>query len=284
MKKKKTRNIDYAKPLLITAITAVTTIATTIYLTMPAKTSDDKKKPFTGRNFAHRGLFSKDQTVPENSVKAFELATEAGYGIELDVHITKDNKVVVFHDDTLDRVCGIDGRIEDCNWSDLKNLRLYETTESIPLLQEVLDMIAGRIPIILELKPDKRRSELCEHTYRHIINYSGEICIESFDPRIVAWFRKNAPNILRGQLSQPPKDYKNSTSIVKAFLVGNLLTNCLSRPNFIAYKIGKKPLLLRLNHMLGAMKVAWTSHSPSSEKENDAVIFEHYKPGQFLTK
>ncbi len=260
------------------AVTAAA--ATAIYLTKPGKASKEQKAPFVGRNFAHRGLFSEDQFVPENSLTAFDLAADAGYGIELDVHITEDDRIVVFHDDTLERVCEVEGRVENYLWSELKNLTLCGTSETMPLLSDVLNVVAGRSPIILELKPDKRRNELCERTLEFIRSYNGDICIESFDPRIVAWFRISAPDILRGQLSQPPADFAGDASKITAFAVGNLLTNVISRPHFIAYKIGKKPFLVRLCHVMGAIKVCWTAHDPSAEQKNDMVIFEHYRPSQ----
>lgn len=251
-----------------------------VYLTKPAKATQEQKAPFLGRNFAHRGLFTEDQFTPENSLTAFDMAAEAGYGIELDVHITEDDRIVVFHDDTLERMCDEEGRVEDCLWAELKSLSLAGSDETIPLLSDVLNVISGRCPIILELKADKRRSELCERTLEFIRSYNGDICIESFDPRIVGWFKKNAPEILRGQLSQPPADFEGSTSKLQAFALGNLLTNCVARPHFVAYKLGKKPLTVRLCELLGAIKVAWTAHDPAAELSNDVVIFEHYRPSQ----
>ena len=254
--------------------------ASAIFLTKPGKASRVQKAPFVGYNFAHRGLFSEDQFIPENSLTAFNLAADAGYGIELDVHLTEDDRIVVFHDDTLERACESEDRVEGCLWSELKNLPLFGSNETMPLLSDALNVIAGRCPVIIELKPDKRRRELCERTLEFIRSYNGDVCVESFDPRIVAWFRRNAPDILRGQLSQPAADFAGDASKITAFAVGNLLTNCIARPHFVAYKIGRKPLMLRLCHAMGAMKVGWTSHEPSAEKKNDAVIFEHYRPCQ----
>ena len=251
-----------------------------VYLTKPARASAEQKAPFFGRNFAHRGLYTEDQFTPENSLTAFDMAAQAGYGIELDVHITEDDRIVVFHDDTLERMCEEEGRVEDCPWAEIKSLSLAGSDETMPLLSDVLNVIGGRCPIILELKADRRRNELCERTLEFIRSYSGELCIESFDPRIVGWFRKNAPDILRGQLSQPPEAFEGSVSKLKAFCLGNLLTNFIARPHFVAYKIGRKPLTVRLCEALGAIKVAWTAHDPSAELCNDVVIFEHYRPSQ----
>lgn len=109
--------------------------------------------------------------------------------------------------------------------------------------------------------------------------YTGDYCIESFNPFIVRWFRLNAPEVVRGQLANPPKDYNGEVSPVSAFLLGNVLLNFLARPQFIAYKIAPKPFSVKVCEALGAMKVCWTSHEWANERGNDTVIFEFYKPG-----
>ena len=218
-----------------------------------------QKAPFWGRNFAHRGLHSRDKSVPENSLKAFELASAAGYGMELDVQLTKDGQVVVFHDDELRRVCGVEGKVWDYTFSELQKFSLCGT----------------RGAIICELKNGPRNRELCKKTYDLIAAYPGEICVESFNPMIVAWFRFHAPELLRGQLATD--EYKDRSAL-QGFLLRNCLLNFLARPQFIAYKLVKRPLTVRFSELLGAMRVAWTSHEPRNEKGQDAVIFEFYKP------
>lgn len=250
------------------------------YLAAPAKANDEQKRAFIGRNFAHRGLYREDQQIPENSLTAFDLAAAEGYGIELDVHITADDRLVVFHDDTLERMTDEEGVVEELLWRELRELCLGDSSERMPLFSEVLNIIDGRVPIILELKPDSRRGELCERVLEFIRTYNGEICIESFDPFIVGWFRKHAPDILRGQLSQPPKDFSDDISPIKAFLLGNVFTNFIARPHFLAYKIGKKPFGAKLCELMGAIRVGWTAHEPSAEEYEDAVIFEYYRPSQ----
>ena len=230
------------------------------------------------KNFAHRGLHKKDKTVPENSLAAFERASSYGYGIELDVQLSKDGQVVVFHDDTLNRVCGVDSRVDEKTYDELSKISLCGTTQTIPLFSEVLKTVRGRGPLIVELKNGKRNEELCEKTYALLSKYSGEYCIESFNPFIVRWFKKNAPEVIRGQLANPPKDYNGEVGPITAVILGNCLLNFLSRPQFIAYKITPKPFTVKLCEALGAMKVAWTSHDWVNEKFYDAVIFEFYKP------
>ncbi len=265
------------KTKLIVAAAAAATAALPVLIAAPKKPTELQKFPFWGKNFAHRGLHTRDKSVPENSLEAFRLASEAGYGIELDVQLSKDGYVVVFHDDTLNRVCGVDSRVDEKTLDELQELRLCDSEYTIPLFSEVLEVIDGRGPLIVELKNGKRNKELCEKTYALLKNYKGDVCVESFNPFIVAWFKKNAKEMLRGQLAAPIEEYKDMPKI-QGFILSNTLLNFLARPNFIAYKIGKRPFMVRLSEKLGAMRVGWTSHDPSSEKDRDAVIFEFYKP------
>ncbi len=246
----------------------------------PGSASRRQKAPFLGRNFAHRGLHSRDKAVPENSLEAFRLAAEMNYGIELDVQLSKDGQVVVFHDDTLDRVCGVHGRVDEFDYSELKEMKLCGSRWGIPLFSEVLHTVNGRGPIICELKRGRHNRELCRKTYDLISSYRGEICIESFDPTIVAWFRFHARDLVRGQLAMPASEYPDDTpgGKVFSFLASRTLLNFLGRPQFIAYKIGKQPPAVRMAQLLGAMRVAWTSHEPRNEHGKDCVIFEFYKP------
>lgn len=250
-----------------------------LFLLAPGTSSRRQREPFMGTNVAHRGLHSRDKSVPENSLEAFRLAAEAGYGIELDVQFSKDKQVVVFHDDTLDRVCGVHARVDELTYDELKELRLCGSDQIIPLFTEVLGVIRGRSPIICELKNGRNNRELCEKTYEIISGYRGDICVESFNPMIVAWFRFHAKDLLRGQLAQPMRFYDAETmSAPLAYALGHTLFNCLARPQFIAYRIGFRPLSVRMSELLGAMRVGWTSHEPRNEAGRDTVIFEFYRP------
>ena len=260
-------------------ICAAVAAALPVFLVAPGRASKRMKAPFLGANVAHRGLHSRDKSVPENSLEAFRLAAEAGYGAELDVQLTRDGQVVVFHDATLDRVCGVPGRVDEFSFEELQQFRLCGTEERIPLFSEVLEVIRGRGPLIVELKTGKRNRELCRKTYAMLQNYQGEVCVESFDPLIVAWFRIHGRDLLRGQLSAPTEEYvKDGYKPALGFVLSHVLPNLLGRPHFIAYKIGPRPLTVRLSELLGAMKVGWTSHDPRSEKGRDTVIFEFYRP------
>ena len=255
-------------------------LAAPVVLLAPGQAPDSKKAPFLGRNFAHRGLHSEDQSVPENSLEAFERAAAAGYGMELDVQLSRDGQVVVFHDDTLDRACGVAARVDELDYDELSKLSLFGTQARIPLFSEVLALIRGRTPLIVELKTGARNDELCEKTWALLRTYPGAFCIESFNPLIVAWFRFHAPTVLRGQLAQLPEEYvRSGRKIAEALVLGNTLLNVAARPQFIAYRIGPKPFAVRFAEALGAMPFGWTSHSRDSEAGRDAVIFEYYTPG-----
>ena len=128
-------------------------------LLAPGRASAGQKAAFIRRNYAHRGLHTKDQSIPENSLRAFGLAVENGYGMELDVQLSKDGQVVVFHDDTLNRICGVDKRVDEMTYEELKKLSLAGSiNDHIPLFSEVLAMVNGDTPLIVELKTGKRNN------------------------------------------------------------------------------------------------------------------------------
>jgi len=250
-----------------------------LFCIAPKKANDSQKAPFSGLNIAHRGLYTFDQSVPENSLAAFSAAAEKGYGVELDVHLTADKQVVVFHDARLERMCGVDCSLEKLTLEELRQYRLAGTDQVIPLLSEVFQVLNG-LPVVLEIKHSTtgRGALLCQKTLELIRSYGGPVCVESFDPTLIRWFKKNAPDLLRGQLSGQTRHLRQDVPVPIAYILSHCMTNFLSRPNFIAYRIGKKPAAVRLSEHLGAMRVAWTSHDDQAEKGHDTVIFEHYLP------
>lgn len=266
------------KTALPVAGVAAVGAAVLLFAVAPGRANQEQKAPFMGRNIAHRGLHTIDKSVPENSLAAFRAAVEHGYGVELDVHLTCDDRLVVFHDDTLERMCGVEGRVADFTYARLSALSLANTGETIPLLSQVLAVLGGKVPLVLEIKRSKRNRATCEQVRAMLRCYRGAYCVESFDPMVVRWWRENAPEVLRGQLSCQ-KEKLTDISKVKAFLLSHLLTNFLCRPQFIAYGIcEKKPWTVRLCEKLGAMRVAWTGRDWKSEETHDTVIFEFYRP------
>ena len=270
--------IFLALGLLILFISAV------IFCVAPGKLTPEAKrmaKVFYGLNCAHRGLYSKDQKIPENSIPAFAAARDGNYGVELDIQLSKDGQIVVFHDDVLNRVCNIDARVDSMDWDELSVLPLFDTDVCMPLLTDVLDVLKDT-PAIVELKSTGvNNNKLCEETLKLMREKGQNWCVESFDPRIVAWFRKNAPDVLRGQLSCLPGEY-NKISKKAAFILGNLLANFLSRPHFIAYSTSPQPPVVRLCRIMKPVNVVWTVQPEDDIKQfetnNDTIIFEHYTP------
>lgn len=235
---------------------------------------------FKGLFYAHRGLYDNQRGVPENSLPAFRAAAEKGYGVELDVQLSSDGSVVVFHDDTLDRVCGVHGNVIDFPLAELRRMKLLDTEESMPLFTDVLAVLQqGAGPVIVELKSGSRNSELCEKTLKILRAWAGIYCVESFDPGIVSWFRKNAPDIIRGQLAQPADCYAAGMPRYLKSLLSGCRFAFLNRPDFIAYKVGPRPARVLRMREKGVLLVGWTSRDYAKDaKENDGVIFESCTP------
>jgi len=189
-------------------------------------------------NYAHRGLWS--EKYPENSLSAFELAARRGYGIELDIRLSKDGRIVVFHDDDLRRMCGVNKRVRDLTLRELKTLRLKGTNESIPTLAEVLRLVHGRVPLLIEVKGNLPEPMLCAKAADLLDMYRGAFCVESFSPIILKWFKKHRPSYARGQLVTGLLGGNQRGKYIASFILSNMLTNFISRPDFIAINEKKR--------------------------------------------
>ena len=252
--------------------------AAAVFLTAPGRLSRSRRDTFVRRNYAHRGLHDDSKNIPENSEAAFRAAAERGYGVEIDVRMTSDDEPVVFHDDDLDRMCESPARVDETDSEQLAALRLGGTQEAIPSLDGALEAVDGRTPIIIELKHGKNDRLLCEKVLESIDGHTGSFCVQSFDPRILAWFRKNAPDIVRGQLICSLEELKREVPRPLAFVICHALTNVIARPHFISHKLGCKAIGVQMCEALGAMRFVWTSRSLGNEETNDAIIFEGYLP------
>ena len=241
---------------------------------------DSYKKTY----IAHRGLFDNLKNCPENSLKAFECAVRQGYGIELDVQMTKDKKLVVFHDDSLKRMCNIEKKISECTYEEIASYHLLESSQIVPLFSEVLSVIDGKVPVIIEVKTDSDYLELCEKVSEELNKYDGEYCIESFHPLVVAWFRINHPHIIRGQLSTHYRKDKINRNCIESFLLTNLLFNFYTRPDFIAYNHNyKNQFSYKLcKFFYKPINVAWTIRNKKELEEAnndfDIIIFDSFIP------
>lgn len=242
-------------------------------------------KDLQGWNYAHRGLHNKPQ-IPENSMAAFKAALDRGYGIEFDLHLLKDGNLAVIHDSSLKRTTGAEGRIEDLTTEDLKNYRLEGTGETIPTFRELLDLYAGKAPLIIELKPVGGNHEaLTDAAVAMMEGYEGVWCMESFDPRCITVLKKKYPNIIRGQLSE---DFVKSDSKMHPalrFAMTHYLTNFLTVPDFVAYNFSHRkntPSIALCRGLWKAQGVAWTLRNIEDHKaavnEGWLPIFENYIP------
>lgn len=212
--------------------------------------------------YAHRGLHDNDK-IPENSLSAFKNANEKNIGVELDVHLTKDGVPVVIHDSDLKRLCNTDSFVEDMTYDELKDLKILGTDETIPSFKDVL-VTCGEIPVLCEIKTrdTEQHPELCSAVYEMIKEYTGQIVIESFNPYVLGWFRENAPEIIRGQLSNGKDEFtKNGLTGFEFTFAANLMLNFISRPDFIAYNFKNDSLGIALNRIYGTRLVAWTVKS-----------------------
>lgn len=232
------------------------------------------------RDYAHRGLHAD---APENSLAAFEAAAKAGYGIELDVQLSKDDEVYVFHDYSLERMTGCKAKLSELTSDELDSLRLDCGEERIPRLSQVLELVGGRVPLLVELKGESTDASLCPKADELLAAYSGEYIVESFNPMLLYWYRRHRPEIRRGQLY---------TNVVKAkgFSPLNLLLtlmafNFLAKPDFIAYdkkRPNALPVLLT-TRLFRCRSFVWTVQSADeyekySEKGSALAIFESFLP------
>lgn len=261
-------------------------IATGFYLfaSAPGIHKKTKWQHLTGWDYAHRGLYDNEHGIPENSMAAFRRAVDKGYGIELDVHLTADNQLVVFHDDTLTRMCGMNKKISSFLYSDLMQLRLLGTEEGIPLFKGVLELIDGKVPLIIELKVDgSNQNLLCPLVWQLLSRYKGDYCIESFHPFVLQWFKRHEPQVVRGQLSCNFFKENPHCDIV-LFLMSNLMTNFFTHPDFIAYKYLDldNPAVIYNRKLFHIMTVVWTiPGKPTYDRfknKVDVMIFEGFEP------
>ena len=237
-----------------------------------------------GWAYAHRGLHNKEG-IPENSMAAFRKALEKGYGIELDVHLLSDGNLAVIHDHSLKRTAGVDIPIESLTTQQLKDYPLEGTQETIPTFSQVLELFAGKAPMIVELKAiGKNYGALVDETCRQLENYPGAYCIESFDPRCIRYLRKHHKHIVRGQLAENFIRRKSKVAWILKFMMSYQLVNFLTLPDFVAYDFTTRKTLgnFLVRKVWGVQGVTWTLRSQADHdqalKEGWLPIFENYEP------
>lgn len=268
--------------ILIISIVIGVIILLWLFAIMPSIRKNELVERLGTTLFAHRGLHDANSLVPENSISAFKKACQYGYGIELDVHLSKDGTPIVMHDNTVDRTTNGHGNICELTDKEIASLYLKGTTEKVPFLKEVLNIVDGKVPLLIELKSDgSNRNKLCEQCFKLLDNYKGDFIVESFDPRILRWVRKNRKNVGRGQLATGTGVSPNTLKTI----LKHLLLNFLSRPHFIAYdsRYVNKTLAPNIcKKVFGSKLYVWTITNKADlhkfSSKGVSCIFEGFKP------
>ncbi len=269
---------------MMIALIVLAVVASIYLFLLGGRTGKKELEQLRKWRYAHRGFHGNG--VPENSMEAFRLALEAGYGIELDVHLLADGNLGVMHDSALLRTTGEPGKIEALTTDRLSRIRLEGTEQTIPEFRQVLELFAGKAPMIIELKTDGGNyARLTETLCRMLEGYSGPYCVESFDPRCIRWLRKNRPDIVRGQLSENfLRSDGSGVNWPLRFAMTFLLSNGLTRPDFVAYRFAHRNhvsvwLCRKLFRVQG---VSWTIRTPeefdTACREGWIPIFEGFRP------
>ncbi|MEC9485216.1 MAG: glycerophosphodiester phosphodiesterase family protein [Candidatus Izemoplasma sp.] len=228
--------------------------------------------------FAHRGLYN-DKDIPENSMAAFEEAIAHGYDIECDVRLTKDNRLVVFHDASLFRMTGKKAHVRTQTLSDIKRLTLLDTSERVRTLRDVLTSLPQDTSYLIELKPYRSARRLVNVFLKEIEGLKIRYAVHSFDPFVIYQFKKKVPNIIRGQIAETFPGKRG----LMYFLLKHMAFNCISKPDFINYRFEDLPRK-RLDR-LKQKGIPILSFSARSEEDltfvrnhYDNAVFEHFKP------
>ena len=260
-------------------------ICTWLFFIAPG--DDTGMEKFKNVRYTHRGLHGTvgyDDFAAENSLTAFKRAKENGFGIELDVRVSKDGEVVVFHDSTLDRVTGTEGKVSELTLAELKTRSLKETADTVPTLREVLELIDGAVPLLIELKEEGLDHTVSEKTAELLKDYKGDFIVESFSPFAFGAFKRNLPKVPRGFLGYKHTAKPECRSF-KYRLIQRFFFNFIARPAFIAmyYKTPKLFPMPLVSMLFKTPMIAWTVHSKEEEIEAykngfSGVIFEGYMP------
>ena len=270
---------------LVAIIIAFVTLAILYFLSVIPQVRKRKDlSKYKNAYFAHRGLHNNESFAPENSLAAFRKAVDAGLGMELDIQLTKDKIPIVFHDYNLKRTCGVDKRVDELTLNELKKLKLFNSKEKIPTLKEFLKTVDGKTPLIIEYKIENMDLSLCDISIKQLDKYNGDFCIESFNPICLRWFKKNRPDIIRGQLATHLKRDGEKGNIALFFLLRNMMLNFIAKPDFIAFNhIHSDMLSFKICRKLFKIPTfAWTIKSEedvkSASKDFDSYIFDSFFP------
>ena len=235
-------------------------------------------------DFAHRGLHDKSRGIAENSLDAFEAACERGFGIELDVRLSSDGTPHVFHDATLKRAADLKKRISSLTDRELKDIRIFGTRSRIPTLAEALDRIADRVPLLVELKSDKKSPDPTRAVHSLLKNYGGRYLVQSFDPRQLRLYRRLCPDTPVGLLATGLRENGEKISRIIDYALRNLRVDFICRPDFISYEFSKRDKLpaLARRRLARGPEFSWTIRTPEDYSRAKSLgcipIFEGFIP------
>lgn len=224
---------------------------------------------------AHRGLWGGE--IVENSLTAYENAVKNGYPIEIDIYSSSDGVLFSFHDALLKRMTGADGYIFDKNANEINELRLNGGNERIPTLDEVLSLVNGRVPLLIEFKnqPD---TTFVEKAVERLKKYEGEFAVQSFNPMIIKKIKKLAPEFIRGILAT--KSHCKKEKVFYRYILKNMPFNFLIKPDFISYSYEDLPLPKSKTKNIPV--ITWTIiNQETADKIKPYaknIIFEKFKP------
>jgi glycerophosphoryl diester phosphodiesterase len=222
---------------------------------------------------AHRGLHGAGRI--ENSRAAFVEAIGEGHGIELDVQASRDGDAFVFHDYELDRLTGEQGALAERSTAELKRIRLTGSDETIPTLTDALQLIAGQVPLLIEVKaPDRKVGALCLSVLRALDGYRGPVGVMSFNPEVGRWFSIHGPRITRG-LVVTEQDKQRLRGAAR-----RRLALWRARPDFLAYDIRDLPSRMSIRARGRGIPVfTWTCRSDDERaraaQHADQIIYEN---------
>ena len=230
----------------------------------------DKYKDLLRRPFAHRGVHNE---YPENSIPAFEKAIEKKLSIELDIHLSKDNQIVVFHDDNLLRMTGENEFIKFLTYDEIAQYNLNDTQFKISLLKDVLNLINGKVPVLIEIKTNNNMKKLVPLLKQLLDAYNGKVFIQSFNPFVLRRCYKEMPNILRGQLSSFFAD--DNLKFYKKIPIKKLFFKRFSHIDFVSYNINNLPN--KYINKIDVPVLAWTikteeDYIKSKQNANNMIV------------
>lgn len=230
---------------------------------------------------AHRGYHQGDE-VPENSLASFKACIEKKLPIELDVHILTDGTALVFHDDTFERMTGYHKDVYISTYSEVANLKLLKSEEKVPTLQDVLALVDGQVPLVIELKCLKHDGRLEHQVHNLLRSYHGPYSIQSFNPYTLLWFKRYAPAVTRGFLSGSYHDSK--LSLIEKLILKSMVMVLIIKPHYIGMESSYlwSPMLRLANLFMKIPIVAWciTSKAEAGKlpKFVSNIIFEGFDP------